>query len=135
MDKTKRMGSSLSWDERKAMIQEYLTGNFSKTEIWKKYTGQLEEHGQILRWMRKLGYTSNEISVERKKYVFLAQQVTSTLDTTDNIDKDPMELQKRIEELEKQLKIAQLKAEGYELMIEIAEKELSIPIRKKSGTK
>ena len=50
-------------------------------------------------------------------------------------DKDPVALQRRINELEKQLETAQLKAEGYALMIEIAEKELKIPIRKKSGTK
>jgi transposase len=55
--------------------------------------------------------------------------------TTENNNQDPLELQKRIKELEKQLETAQLKAEGYELMIEIAEKELKIPIRKKSDTK
>jgi transposase len=31
--------------------------------------------------------------------------------------------------------MAQLKAEGYEIMIEIAEKELNVPIRKKPDTK
>lgn len=54
---------------------------------------------------------------------------------TDNHTKDPVELQRRIKELERQLEIAKLKAEGYELMIKIAEKKLKIPIRKKSGTK
>jgi hypothetical protein len=48
---------------------------------------------------------------------------------------DPIALQRRVKELEKQLENAQLKAEGYELMIEIAEKELKIPIRKKFATK
>ena len=54
---------------------------------------------------------------------------------TDDNPQDPKDLQKRIKELERQLENAQLKAEGYELMIEIAEKELKIPIRKKSDTK
>jgi hypothetical protein len=25
-------------------------------ELWEKYTGEEEEHGQMLRWMRQLGY-------------------------------------------------------------------------------
>jgi transposase len=41
----------------------------------------------------------------------------------------------RIKELEKQLDQAQLRAVGFETMIEIAEKELRIEIRKKSVTK
>lgn len=55
MDKPKnqitRTGGSLSWEEREAMIQEYLTGNYTKKDLWKKYTGQREEHGQLLNWM------------------------------------------------------------------------------------
>jgi transposase len=54
---------------------------------------------------------------------------------TNENGQDSKDLQKRIKELERQLENAKLKAEGYELMIEIAEKELKIPIRKKSGTK
>ena len=52
-----------------------------------------------------------------------------------NLNKSPEELQQEILQLHKQLEITQLKAEGYELMIEIAEKELKIPIRKKFDTK
>ena len=139
MDKTKkqhiRTGGSLSWEEREAIIKEYLTGQYTKVELWKKYTGQDEEHGQILRWMRSLGYISNENSIERKKKFLSSPIQPAHILTTENNNQDPLELQKRIKELEKQLETAQLKAEGYELMIEIAEKELKIPIRKKSDTK
>jgi len=139
MDKRKkrqtRTGGSISWEEREVMIKDYLTGNYTKVELWKKYTGHTEEHGELLRWMRTLGYISNEKSNDvKKKFVISPQQAFYTLDI-DNHDKDPIELQRRIKELEKQLETAQLKAEGYELMIEIAEKELKIPIIKKSGTK
>lgn len=139
MDKRKkgliRTGGSLSWEEREEMIKEYLSGHSTKAEIWKKYTGQSEEHGQLLRWMRRLGYVTDENSIERKKKLLHSRiQPQATLNT-EHSDKDPVELQKRIKELEKQLETAQLKAEGYELMIEIAEKELKIPIGKKSGTK
>ncbi len=49
-----RKGCSLSWAEREEMILEYNSGKWSKQEIWKKYTGQDKEHGQMLVWMRIL---------------------------------------------------------------------------------
>ncbi|MEB2787396.1 hypothetical protein [Algoriphagus persicinus] len=125
-----RTGGSLSWEEREAMIKEYLTGQYLKNELWKKYTGQDKEHGQLLEWMRKLGYISDDRK-PRPVNLFYPTRLPVIHSNTD----DPIALQRRIKELEKQLENAQLKAEGYELMIEIAEKELKIPIRKKSGTK
>jgi len=133
-NKTRSIGS-LSWAEREEMIKEYLSGNYSKVEIWKKYTGQSTEHGKMLKWMRMLGYC-DRIENPIKRYLpsgFIRQE-HPVLATKDN-PQDPRDLQKRIKELERQLENAQLKAEGYELMIEIAEKELKIPIRKKSDTK
>lgn len=135
MDKTKkrviRTGGSLSWFEREKMIKEYLNGGYSKVGIWQKYTGQEAEHGQMLKWMRILGYTSVDKSFKKaKKPAILCFDNDHLLDTT-----DPKELQKRIKELERQLEDAQLRAKGYEIMIDIAEKQLKIPIRKKSDTK
>ena len=132
--KTRGIGS-LSWAEREKMIKEYLTGNYSKVEIWKKYTGQSVEHGKMLHWMRMLGYSEKiENPIKRHLSSGFIRQEQPILATKDN-PQDPRDLQKRIKELERQLENAELKAEGYELMIEIAEKELKIPIRKKSDTK
>jgi hypothetical protein len=132
--KTRGIGS-LSWAEREEMIKEYLTGNYSKVEIWKKYTGQSVEHGKMLHWMRMLGYSEKiENPIKRHLSSGFIRQEQPILATKDN-PQDPRDLQKRIKELERQLENAELKAEGYELMIEIAEKELKIPIRKKSDTK
>lgn len=132
--KTRGIGS-LSWAEREEMIKEYLSGNYSKVEIWKKYTAQSSEHGKMLQWMRMLGYSEKiENPIKRHLSSGFTRQKLPILTTKDNLQ-DPGDLQKRIKELERQLENAQLKAEGYELMIEIAEKELKIPIRKKSDTK
>jgi transposase len=139
MENTKseiRTISSLSWEERKAMIEEYLTGPKTKAEVWKKYTGQPREYGQMLQWMRKLGYIEERQQISTRK----RQTVTQLpgfleLKKEKNDNTSPEEQQKRIKELERQLEAAQLKAEGYEIMLEIAEKELNIPIRKKSNTK
>lgn len=132
--KTRGIGS-LSWAEREEMIKEYLSGNYSKVEIWKKYTGQSVEHGKMLQWMGMLGYSDKiENPIKRHLSSGFTKQERPILAANDN-PQDPRDLQKRIKELERQLENAQLKAEGYELMIEIAEKELKIPIRKKSDTK
>lgn len=144
MDKTKkniRAGSSLSWQEREAMIKEYLAGNEAKNVIWQRYTGQDKDHGQILRWMRALGYISIEKkknSIEGKQQSLSSSEQTlnsTSMEQTDQNSETPEELQKRIEELEKQLQTAQLKNEGYELMLDTAEKQLNIPIRKKYDTR
>lgn len=137
MDKSAhyRTGGSLNQEERESMIKEYMTGNYTKREIWKKYTGQEVEHGQILSCMRESGYDDGQVTAKRRKKVLsLAYHHAANL-TPDHPDTDPLELLKRIKDLEKQLQSARLKAEGYELMIDIAEKELSIPIRKKPDSK
>jgi transposase len=46
-----------------------------------------------------------------------------------------LQLKKRIAELEKQLKDAEMKAIAYATMVDIAEKEFNIPIKKKFNTK
>ncbi len=52
-----------------------------------------------------------------------------------NDDFETLQLKKRIAELEKKLKDADMKAIAYSTMIDIAEKEFNIPIRKKYNTK
>ena len=49
--------------------------------------------------------------------------------------KDVKELQKKVKELEAQLLAAEVKAEVYDKMIEVAEARFGIPTRKKSGAK
>lgn len=58
MDKkiVKKAGKYFTPEDQHAIIQEMISNGLSKKAIWKKYTGQEEEHGQLLRWMKKLGY-------------------------------------------------------------------------------
>lgn len=131
MDKNKRIRPSHDFNEleRRAIIEEYLTGDMSKKDIWYKYTGYEHEHGGLLNWMRKLGY------VEKPKYYSNFElQNSITLNTSQN-DSSKEELQNEILKLKRQLEEAQIKAEGYDLMIDIAEKQFNIPIRKKPSTK
>ena len=45
------------------------------------------------------------------------------------------ELRQQVEKLKKDLRAAELRAEAYSMMIDIAERELKVAIRKKSATK
>jgi len=66
--------------------------------------------------------------IKREKVV--NKPVNKSEDTFENL-----QLKKRIAELEKQLKSAELKAIAFSTMVDIAEKEFKIPIRKKLNTK
>ena len=125
--------------ERHQIIQELISTRCTKQEIWQKYTGEEEEHGQILRWMRQLGYdytiktrsrnfATNQIVMQKKK-----KPKESFEEENDSFEN--LQLKKRIIELETQLKNAEMKAIAFSTMVDIAEKEFNIPIRKKLNTK
>lgn len=122
-------------EEKHLIIQEMLKTGCTKQEIWEKYTGQKEEHGQILRWMRKLKYDTS-IPTRRPNFVPKQRLMTDATDKDQQANSfENLQLKKRIEELEKQLKDAEMKSIAYSTMVDIAEKEFNIPIRKKCNTK
>lgn len=131
-----RNGSSFSISERHQIIKELISSQISKQQLWKKYTGETREHGKLLKWMRQLGY-STELS--SRKYTFdentrlmTKKKITSTLAEESF---EILQLKKRVFELENQLKDAEMKAIAFSTMVDIAEKEFKIPIRKKLNTK
>ena len=131
-----RNAGTFSTEERHKIIQEMLTSNCTKVEIWEKYTGRSEEHGNLLKWMRKLGYNADNLS---RRVTFGGNiNLMSTKKTSPAIGEKSFEilqLKKRISELEDQLKDAEMKAIAFSTMVDIAEKEFKIPIRKKLNTK
>ena len=91
-------------EERRAIIEEYLSSDCTKQEIWKKYTGEEVEHGYLLKWMRQLGFEeSKKVSniVVKKEAMNLENENKVAKVEMDNFEK--LQLEKRIEELEKQL--------------------------------
>ena len=112
------------------VIEEYLATGCSKMFLLRKYDIQFKS--AIQTWMRVLGY--NDPGSQPQKFKFgeliftsLARQKENTSEST--------ELQKRIRELERQLEDEKLRSEAYARMIEKAEKELKISIRKKTATR
>ena len=124
--------------EKHFIIQELLSTGCTKVHIWEKYTGKTEEHGHILRWMRQLGYDT-KIKTRRPNFDTKTRGMTkrksNKSDNTSCDDFETLQLKIRIAELEKKLKDAEIKAIAYSVMVDIAEKEYNIPIRKKYNTK
>lgn len=145
-----KLVKSFSQAEREFIIQEYLSTGISKQEIWKKYTGK-SDHGRLLDWMRKLGYTSVIQKVDKLESPShtMQQQVKKLSNQQEAIEANQQKLGEREKELEatilvleKKLKLSnqaleeeKIRAIAYSTMIDIAEKEFSIPIRKKPSTK
>lgn len=131
-----RKAGSFTISERHKIIQEGMRSGHSKVEIWKKYTWSYDEHGNILRWIYQLGYNTDHL---RWRITFgeniglMAKKQTST--TKEEESFEILQLKKRIYELENQLKDAEMKAIAFSTMVDIAEKEFKIPIRKKLNTK
>lgn len=133
------IGNRFTRDQKHQIIQEMFSKQCTRREIWQKYTGKVEDHGELLRWMRQLGYpteikarranfTANYYTMSNRKK--LEKSIASKDESFENL-----QLKKRILELEKQLKDAELKAIAFSTMVDIAEKEFKIPIRKKLNTK
>jgi|AntRauTorcE11897_2_1112592.scaffolds.fasta_scaffold10667_2 hypothetical protein len=77
-------------------------------------------NSSILEWMKKFGYYSNP---------------DIHFPMAESPDKlAPEQLKKKIHQLEKQLKNERIRSEFYQTMIDVAERELGIAIRKKSDT-
>ena len=94
---------------------------------------------RLLRWMRQLGYN---FKIKTRRPNFVTNQIVmsnkkkpeKSIDT-ENESFENLQQKKRIAELEKQLKDAEMKAIAFSTMVDIAEKEFKIPIRKKLNTK
>lgn len=112
------------------VIEEYLATGCPKMFLLRKYNIQFKS--AIQTWMRVLGYNDPGCQPQRFKF---GQLIFTSLAKQKENTSEPTELQKKIRELERQLEDERLRSEAYARMIEKAEKELKISIRKKPGTK
>ena len=133
-----KLARYFSHAEKELVIREYLTTSASKNEISLKYLGT-RDHGRLLVWMRKLGYHSNSPTkrspnlVQKASMITQAKKAAQEQDTQQGPCHAPW--QKKLAELEKALEMEKIRAHAYSTMIDIAEDEFNIPIRKKLDTK
>lgn len=107
-------------------VKMYLLEGVPKSKIirWAGVT-----FGGLDKWINKFGS-----DVLAKNYPAEVDSVVFSEPTmSPSKSKEPEDLQRQIQELQKQLERANLKVSLLETMIDIAENEMHIPIRKKSG--
>ncbi|RZL17171.1 MAG: transposase [Pedobacter sp.] len=117
MEKPKKgaqQGTSVTYEDsfKIAVAREYLEGKLSQAQLGRKYG---LSSGEVVRYFVNW----------YKKYNSQAEVSESGSRLESNADQN----------LQEALRLANLKITALEMMINIAEKELDIDIRKKSGTK
>ena len=115
---------------KRKVIEEYLTTGCTKMSLLRKYNIQFKS--AIQTWMRILGYPDPSPSNQPQKLKF-GQIIFTSLSRKKK--QSETDLEKKIRELERQLEDEKLRSEAYARIIEIAEKEYKIPIRKKPNTR
>ena len=113
---------------KRMVIEEYLATNCSKMELLRKYN--IHFKSAIQTWIKKLGYQD----VHRGQKLKFDESLPYTVPMATRTE-NTQELQKKIQELEQQLRDEKLRSEAYLRIIEKAEKELKVSIKKKRDTK
>ena len=114
---------------KQSVVDQVNRGFLSKEEARRRYG--IKAKSGVLRWQRnfhKYGRCSLNLPVDTK----LLKQKKTFVPAASSCEAS---LLTRIKQLERQLEDEQLRSEGYSRMIDFAEKELNVPIRKKSNTK
>lgn len=112
-------------DEFKLMVvQEYLTTDLSQEELKSKHG--FRGNNCIPNWMLKFGLkapTEEQVKLQR------------TMSKQEKKTQRELALESKIRELEKTLDYEKLRVLALDTMIDVAERDLKISIRKKRGTK
>jgi transposase len=108
-------------DFKLMVVQDYLSSDVSQSELKKKYN--FGGNKNIYNWMRKFG-VSKPIEDQNVLYRVMAKEKQkSALE---------QELELKISKLEEELKREQLRTKSLNVMIDIAERDLKVDIRKKT---
>jgi transposase len=113
------------------VIEEYLATGCTKIFLLRKYNIQFKS--AIQTWMRVLGYSDSSGPVQKLRFGEII--LTSLPKKANNAATNGTTLQNKINELQRQLEEEKLRSEAYARIIDKAEKELKIPIRKKFATR
>ncbi len=109
------------------IVQEVLSGQLTKAEANKRY--EIKGHSRILTWIRK--YEKRFGKDEKSSYI-----VAENFSPMTEIEKAEFESIKREnDKLKQELSYASMRLIALETMIDVAEKELKINLRKKCFTR
>jgi transposase len=120
-----------SLELKQKVCKEHLDEGIRLADLVRKYN--LTNHSLIHDWLRQLGYIGG--INRRTRSAYIGVENFKPLPDKHKKKQSLTPEQQQIEFLKKELEDAKLQAEGYRRMVEIAESELKIPIRKKPNTK
>ncbi|MEI8366718.1 MAG: transposase [Parachlamydiaceae bacterium] len=106
------------------VVQEYLSTDCSHVELLKKY--KISGGSSITNWMRKFGMSIPDIP---------QNTIISPVPKQKEKTSKEQELENKVQQLQKQLEYEQLRVLALNTLIDVAERDLKIPIRKKPGAK
>ena len=123
------MNKTYSEELKKQAVFKVLSGAMRKSEAMREYG--ICSPTSLDRWLEFYGHG---ILTEHQE--LLAQMGTRRKKEAVKVEMPELEgLRGELAEANKRLRAAELRAEAYSLMIDIAERELKVAIRKKSATK
>jgi transposase-like protein len=106
------------------VVQEYLSTDQSQKELMLRYN--IRGKNSITKWMRKFDLQApSQQQIELQ--CTMAKEVEKTV--------KERELEAKVQQLQQQLEYEKLRTLALNTMIDIAERDLKITIRKKSGAK
>ena len=121
--------NTYSEEVKKQAVFKVLNGTLRKGEALREYG--IRSATTLDRWLERYGHG---ILTEHQE--LLAQMGTRRKKEAVKVEMPELEgLRGELAEANKRLRAAELRAEAYSLMIDIAERELKVAIRKKSATK
>lgn len=122
---TERETYKFSDEDKVGIVSEYIQSGCSANEIIKKY--HISSRVTFLNWVDRYAFEEKLVSLPSEPI------------EGDMAKKDPEQLIKELQSenrrLQKALALEQLRSKAYDTMIDLAEKQFNIPVRKKSGTK
>ncbi len=118
-------------DIRQQAITEYLTEGTGYRQLAKKYG---VSRSTINKWVQIHQGIHNIPPTEKQQKYYLSGMNSKPENVSENEFTKTQELTQKIALLEKQLAWEKLRSEALDTMINIAEKQLDISIRKKPGT-
>jgi transposase len=106
------------------VVQEYLNRDCSQKDLLEKY--EIGGGSTISEWMRRFGLKSPSIR---------QSPIRANMSRQADKSSKEKELEAKVQELQKQLEYEQLRVLALNTLIEVAERDLKISIRKKPGAK
>ena len=129
LSKEFRVNKTYSEELKKQVVFKVLSGELRKSEAKRVYG--IVAAASLDKWLERYGHG---ILTEHQE--LLAQMGTRRKKEAVKVEMPELEgLRGELAEANKRLRAAELRAEAYSLMIDIAERELKVAIRKKSATK